>query len=368
MPSKKTVLLSGAAGFIASHLSERLLAQGHQVIGVDNFNDYYSLDVKVGNLSKFFDQNALTKLAAKINSPYKSFSNPVNKLFSDPFDVKGEAAANFIESNNADYKFYGIDLCDYASLRKVFEKHSITHIVHLAGAAGVRPSVTNPIFYQKNNGDSTVNLLDLAAEFKISKFVFASSSSVYGESPNVPFSEEQNVIKPISPYAATKVAGEALLHTFHHLYKIPSVALRFFTVYGPRQRPDLAIHKFTKLIDQGKAIQIYGDGSAKRDFTYIDDIMDGVIKSIDFDCKYEVFNLGESKTTDVKTLVGLIEKSLGKKAVIEYQPPVPGDVPITYADISKAKTILGYNPQTLIETGIPRFVEWYREINYSTHS
>jgi UDP-glucuronate 4-epimerase len=358
MMSKKTILVTGAAGFIASHLIEKLHAEGHEVIGVDNFNDYYDINLKCSNLAKFFSISEVKKLTTNIVSPYRSFSNPVEVLYVNGFADDGPCINNFTEKPN--YRLYGMDLCDYMSLRKVFQKHAITHVVHIAAVAGVRPSVENPILYQKNNGESTINLLKLAAEFKIQKFVFASSSSVYGSRSKVPFSESEDISKPISPYAATKVAGEAMVHSFSHLHKMPSVCLRFFTVYGPRQRPDLAISKFTKLIDAAKPIQIYGDGTAKRDFTYIEDIMDGILKAIDYECSFDIFNLGESHVTDVNELVRLLEERLAKKAIIEYGKPVPGDVPITYADITKSKALLGYNPQTQIAEGLTKYVEWYK--------
>ena len=353
----KCVLVTGAAGFIGSHLSEVLTAQGVEVVGVDNFNDYYGLNYKKANLASFFTADQVDELFKTIESPYQSFTDYTEETKSE-FKQK---ELKCIEAKGL--KLYGVDLCDYDNLKKVFQENKITHIVNLAAYAGVRPSTQKPSLYFKNNGESTVNLINLAREFDIKKFVHASSSSVYGAVNPVPFVETADTSKPISPYAASKVADEARLHTFHYLYKIPTVALRFFTVYGPRQRPDLAIHKFTKFIDEGKEIEIYGDGTAQRDFTYIEDILDGVTKAIDLDCDFEIFNLGESHTTDVKTLVALIEKHLGKKANIKYGKPVPGDVPITYADITKSKTKLGYNPQTLIDEGIEKFVKWYREAN-----
>ena len=353
---QKTVLVTGAGGFIGSHLCEALDSQGVKVVGVDNFNNYYDPKVKFKNLENFFSEQDLESLCQVIKSPYQSFAD-----YSDDNDhdflqeeVKSLTRANF--------KLYGLDLCDYKVLKKVFEQNQITHIVNLAAYAGVRPSTQKPSLYFRNNGESTVNLLNLAKDFKIQKFVHASSSSVYGAVNSVPFNEEQDVSKPISPYAASKVADEARLNAFYYLNKIPTVALRFFTVYGPRQRPDLAISKFTKLIDQGQEIEIYGDGTAKRDFTYIEDILDGILKAIDLDCAYEIFNLGESHTTDVNTLIQIIEKNLGKKAKIKFADPVPGDVPITYADITKSKNILGYNPQTLIEEGIAKYVAWYKTL------
>ncbi|MCE2928873.1 MAG: GDP-mannose 4,6-dehydratase, partial [Candidatus Caenarcaniphilales bacterium] len=289
---------------------------------------------------------------------YRDFHAATNTSIYEGFNQ-----AELKKLSHKNYTLYGLDLCDYKSLRKVFEENQITHIVNLAALAGVRPSTQKPVLYQKNNGESTSNLCDLAREFGIKKFVQASSSSVYGARSKVPFSENEDISKPISPYAASKVADEARLHTFHHLYKIPTVALRFFTVYGARQRPDLAIHKFAKLIDQSKEIEIYGDGSFRRDFTYIEDILDGVIKAIDLDCNFEIFNLGESQTTDVNTLVDLLEAKLGKKAIRKYIDAIPGDVPVTFADISKSKSILQYNPQTKIDKGLDKFVEWFREVN-----
>jgi len=348
------ILVTGSAGFIGSHLVEYLLGQKRSVIGIDNFNDFYDVSIKVKNCSKYFEAKAINELVSTIESPYRNFQAATDASIYQAFT---QTQVKSIESGL--YKLYGVDLCDYNNLRKIFEENNITHIVNLAALAGVRPSTQKPVLYVKNNGESCSNLLSLAKEFGIKKFVHASSSSVYGERSKVPFSETEDVSKPISPYAATKVADEARLHCFNYLYKMPIVALRFFTVYGPRQRPDLAIHKFTKLIDQGKEIEIYGDGSAKRDFTYVDDIMDGLTKAIDLDCQFEVFNLGESRTTDVNTLIALLEERLKKKAQVKYCPPIPGDVPITYADISKSKAILGYKPETHIEAGLDKFVEWY---------
>jgi len=331
----KTVLVTGAAGFIGSHLVDQLLARGDKVIGVDNFNDYYDVAIKRANCAEHL--------------------------------------------KHADYKLYEGDLCDFDFVADIFKREPITHIVHLAASAGVRPSVENPVFYEHNNGASTVILLELMSRTvallpngkpnskydaslaaHIEKFVFASSSSVYGERETAPFKESEDVSRPISPYAATKIADEAMVHCFHYLYGVASVGLRFFTVYGPRQRPDLAIHKFAKLIRDGKTISVYGDGSARRDFTYIDDIIDGVLRSIDLDCAYEIFNLGESETTDVRSLIALLEKSLGKKAIVEYLDPIPGDVPLTCADISKSRAVLGYDPKTKIEAGIEKFARWFK--------
>lgn len=324
----KEFLVTGGAGFIGSNLVDKLLAEASdaKVIVVDNFNDFYDPQIKRENIKDHLQ-------------------NPA-------------------------YKLYEGDLCDYQFLEQVFAENNISHVVHLAASAGVRPSLENPVFYQKNNNESTMNLLDImtkldSSKAKIEKFIFGSSSSVYGSRSQVPFREDEDITKPISPYAATKVSGEAICYTMSHLYKLPTLCLRFFTVYGPRQRSDLAIHKFTKLIDEGKSIPVFGDGTAQRDFTYIDDILDGIMKSLDYDFTksendcFDIFNLGESQTSSVSMLISLIEDRLGKKAKIEYFPVQPGDVPITYADISKSKERLGYNPQVTMSSGITRFVNWF---------
>jgi UDP-glucuronate 4-epimerase len=351
----KTILVTGSAGFIGSHLVESLVQQGHSVIGVDNFNDFYDQEIKYANLAAHFTPNEIQALLKDFKSPYRF-------IFSDytPYSDMAWSDSSPVSISKNNYTLYSVDLCDYTSMHKIFAKHNISHIVHIAALAGVRPSTERPIIYQKNNGESTINLLELAQKFAIKKFVFASSSSVYGSRSKVPFAESEDISKPISPYAATKVAGEAMLHAFHNLYKISSVALRFFTVYGPRQRPDLAITKFTKLISQGQTIEVYGDGLARRDFTYIDDILDGILKAIDLDCAYEIFNLGESQTTDVNTLIRLLEQRLEKEALVRYLDPVPGDVPVTFANIAKSEAILGYQPQTKLEAGLDKFVTWYR--------
>lgn len=329
--SGKRYLVTGGAGFIGSNLCRALLDAGAKVIVVDDFNDFYDPAIKEANVARFADY--------------------------DPA-----------------FRLYRQDIRDVDGLRRIFETHHLDlrngGIVHLAARAGVRPSLSEPRLYLETNVTGTLNLAELAREFGIRKFVFASSSSVYGDSPDqVPFRENQDISKPISPYASTKAMGESLLHTYSHLYDLQVVALRFFTVYGAGQRPDLAIHKFTRLIDQGKPIPVFGDGSTRRDYTYIDDIIQGVMASIAYDqTRYEIFNLGESQTTELRTLIELIEDSLGKKAVIERQPLQPGDVSITYADVSKAKRLLGYNPQTQIRDGIPKFVDWYRHWREASRS
>lgn len=313
---QRNILVTGGAGFIGSHLVDRLLVEGGwRITIVDDLNDFYSPDIKRATLARF------------------------------------SSDVSFVES----------DIRDKATMRAVFDAGSFDVIVHLAARAGVRPSLLEPELYAETNINGTLNLLQLAREFGVKQFVFGSSSSVYGENCKVPFAEDDPIRKPISPYAATKAAGELLCHTYSHLYDIRTVCLRFFTVYGARQRPDLAIHKFSKLITAGKPIQMFGDGTTRRDYTYVDDIIQGVRASMDYaGAMHEVFNLGESETTELKRLIELLEDSLGIKAIIDRQPLQPGDVPITFADISKARQLLGYSPTTKIEDGIPKFVEWFR--------
>ena len=314
----KNLLVTGGAGFIGSHLVDRLLTTNiEQVTVVDDFNNFYSPDIKHKNIRE--------------------------------------------HRKDLRYALYEADIRDRAALEAVFSQTRFDCIVHLAARAGVRPSLTEPQLYTETNINGTLNLLELAHHHGIRQFVFGSSSSVYGINAKVPFSEDDPIRQPISPYAATKAAGELLCHTYSHLYGLRCVCLRFFTVYGPRQRPDLAIHKFAKLISQDKPIPVFGDGLTRRDYTYIDDIIDGVMAAIDFDqSNYEVINLGESRTVELKELIALLEKELGTKATIDRQPPQPGDVPQTFADITKARALLGYNPQTQIEDGLRRFVEWFR--------
>jgi len=312
----KNILVTGGAGFIGSHLVERLLAEENwQVTVVDNFNDFYSPLIKRENVAAFFD--------------------------------------------NPHFGLREIDICHADALREVFEENQFDAIVHLAAQAGVRPSLEQPKLYNQTNISGTLNLLELTKEFGIKKFVFGSSSSVYGINSKIPFSEEDRIARPISPYAATKAAGELLCHTYAHLYDIRIICLRFFTVYGARQRPDLAIHKFSKLILEDKPIQVFGDGQTRRDYTFVDDIIQGVRAAIDYDASdYEIFNLGESRTVELNYLIRLLEKNLGKKAIIERREMQAGDVPQTFADITKARKLLGYNPQTQIEEGVRKFAEW----------
>ena len=308
-------LVTGAAGFIGSHLCERLLDEGLSVVGIDNFDDFYDPQIKRDNIS-----NCL---------------------------------------KNKDFQLIEADIRDRAAMDKA--AGGVEIIVHLAAKAGVRASIAEPLLYSDVNINGTMFLLEAANKHKVGKFIFASSSSVYGNNEKVPFSEDDNVDFPISPYAATKKACELICHTYHHLYGIDITCLRFFTVYGPRQRPDLAIHKFSKLIEQDKPIPVFGDGSMMRDFTYIDDIIDGIIASMS-KCKgFNIYNLGESQPISVNDLIGEIEKVLGKKATREYLPLQPGDVNRTYADITKAARELGYNPSTPIPVGLAKFTTWLRQ-------
>ncbi|MEP6901520.1 MAG: GDP-mannose 4,6-dehydratase [Actinomycetota bacterium] len=313
----KKILVTGGAGFIGSHLVDKLLAENcWQVTVVDNFNEFYAPEIKRGNIAQ--------------------------------------------HSDNPKFSLFEADICCAETLREIFNENAFDAIVHLAAWAGVRPSLMNPKLYTEVNVNGTLNLLELAKDFGVKQFVFGSSSSVYGINSKIPFSEEDKISKPISPYAATKAAGELLCHTFSHLYDIRTVCLRFFTVYGARQRPDLAIHKFSKLIWEEKPIQMFGDGTTRRDYTFVDDIIQGVRAAIDYDqSNYEIFNLGESQTIELKDLIELIEKNIGKKAIIERREMQPGDVPLTFADISKARELLNYNPQTKIEDGIPKFTDWF---------
>ena len=311
-------LVTGGAGFIGSHVCERLLQLGHAVHAFDDLNDFYDIHIKQRNLRD-------------IQSLAKSFE--------------------FVHGN----------LTDRAEVDEVFRSTRFDQVIHLAARAGVRPSLEEPALYQRVNVEGTVNVLEAARRTGVKKITVASSSSVYGVNAKVPFAESDPIFSAISPYAASKLACEALGHVYHHLYGMDIVMLRFFTVYGPRQRPDLAIHKFAQLIDSGKKIPVFGDGSTARDYTYITDIVDGIIACTQKEFSYEIFNLGESQTVKLSRLIELLEAALGKRAVIDRQPPQPGDVPITFADVSKARAKLGYNPKVKIERGIPKFVDWFRQ-------
>ena len=308
------ILVTGGAGFIGSHLVEELLATGHTVSVLDDFNDFYDPEIKRANIEPFSRQIGL----------------------------------------------HHVDLRDAGAVRSVFQQDRFDVIVHLAARAGVRPSIQQPELYYDTNVTGTLHLLEAARLTGVKRFIFASSSSVYGVSKTVPFSEDLHLSQTISPYAATKIAGEFLCSTYSHLYGIRVVALRFFTVYGARQRPDLAIHHFTKRIHAGQPIDQFGDGTTRRDYTYIDDIIQGVIASLQYQGPlFDIFNLGESDTIQLKELIASIENALGRKAQINQLPEQPGDVPMTCADISKARRLLGYNPTTSLKVGLPRFVDWY---------
>ena len=310
------VLVTGGAGFIGSHLVERLLGLGHEVVCLDNFNDFYDPALKRRNIEKAFWSSRYTLVSGDILD-----KELLEKVFADKPDV----------------------------------------VVHLAAWAGVRPSIEKPEIYQKVNIEGTMNLLEQCRKLGVYKFVFASSSSVYGGRLDVPFLETDNVMMPISPYAASKVAGEALCFTYHHLFGIHVHSLRFFTVYGPRQRPEMAIHLFARKMSEDEPIRAFGDGNSSRDYTYIDDIIDGVTAST-LNCKgYEIINLGGSKTTTLDQLLRLIAKRLGKSPRITYADDQPGDVPITYADVTRAGRILGYAPKVGIEEGIDKFCTWFEE-------
>src|SRR5499427_4210768 len=308
------ILVTGGAGFIGSHLVEKLLALGHGVAILDDFNDFYDPEIKRGNIA-----------AVKNDVP-----------------------------------IFQMDLRDNNAVRGLFHREKFDAVAHLAARAGVRPSIAQPQLYYDANVNGTLHLLDAARTAEIERFIFASSSSVYGICRNVPFSEDFHLTQTISPYAATKVAGEFLCSTFSHLYQMRVVALRYFTVYGPRQRPDLAIHQFSRRIYAGQTIDQFGDGSTRRDYTYIDDIIQGTIAALAYDGPlYDVFNLGESQTIQLKDLILAVENALGKKAKINNLPEQPGDMPLTCADISKAKRSLGYNPTTPLSDGLPKFIDWF---------
>lgn len=311
-------LVTGGAGFIGSHVCERLLADGHAVWAFDDLNDFYDPGIKRGNLRDL-----------------QSLARP--------------------------FAFTHGDVTDPAAVEALFAGVKFDQVIHLAARAGVRPSLAEPALYQRVNVEGTVNVLEAARRHGVRKLILASSSSVYGVNAKVPFSESDPIFSAISPYAASKLACEALGHVYHHLYGFDVVLLRFFTVYGPRQRPDLAIHKFARLIRAGKPIPVFGDGSTARDYTFISDILDGVMACTRREFGYEIFNLGESQTVTLNQLIELLEAALGRKAVIDRQPPQPGDVPLTFADVSKARARLNYHPRVKIAEGLPLFVDWFRK-------
>lgn len=321
---KKTFLITGGAGFIGSSLIDRLIFYGEDIniVCVDNFDPFYSEKFKQNNIC--------------------------------------------LHRRMHNYKLYVEDITDYAAMKKIFQAHEITHIVHLAAKTGARASLENTKEYFNTNINGTVNILQLAKEFGVEKFIFASSSSVYGARKDIPFKEDMKIGKTISPYAASKAAGEQICYTYSHLYGISTVCLRFFSAYGPRQRPDSAIHKFSRQIVEGKPLQVFGHGKTIRDYTYIDDINQSILAAIDYEkSEFEIFNIGESRPIKLISLITLLEENLGKKAILEKRLLQPGDVPITYADITKAKELLGYQPSTTLKRGVKKFLAWFKEFyNY----
>ena len=313
-----SILVTGGAGFIGSTLCEKLVILNQKIICIDNFNNFYNPLIKKNNIS--------------------------------------------VLAEDKNFKLYEADICDRDCLKKIFDENKIEIVVHLAAMAGVRPSIENPLLYEKVNIEGTLNLLECLKEEKIKKLIFASSSSVYGGNKKAPFSEEDKVDLPISPYAATKRAGELLCYTYHHLYDISAFCLRFFTVYGPRQRPEMAIHKFTRKIFNGEEIDVYGDGTSSRDYTYIDDIINGIIESINNIKGYEIINLGNSHPETLSGLIRIIEKTSGISAKINHEEMKPGDVFTTFADTDKASKLLNYNPAASLEKGIGKFISWYKDM------
>jgi UDP-glucuronate 4-epimerase len=311
------ILVTGGAGFIGSHLTRRLLARGDRITALDDFNDFY---------------------------------DPARKR---------ENAASF--SGQAGFRLVEGDIRDEGLVDRLFAGERFDAVVHLAARAGVRPSLREPILYEDVNCIGTLRLLEAARRHGPETFLFGSSSSVYGINEKVPFAEDDEVNQPISPYATTKRTGELLCYNYHHLYGLRTACLRFFTVYGPGQRPEMAIHKFTDLLWRGAAVTMYGDGSSRRDYTYVDDIVDGLVAALDLAPGFEILNLGGADTTSLSDLVHWIAAELAVEPRIEYLPAQPGDVPITYADVSKAARLLGYSPKVPIREGLRRFVSWYRE-------
>ncbi|HTE05720.1 MAG TPA: NAD-dependent epimerase/dehydratase family protein [Planctomycetota bacterium] len=311
-----TVLVTGAAGFIGSQLSERLLARGDAVVGLDNFNDFYDPAIKRRNVAGLLAGGGFRM-------------------------VEG-------------------DIRDRDLVARAFREHRPASVVHLAAMAGVRPSLADPVLYHDVNCTGTAVMLAAARDAGVSRFVFGSSSSVYGGNTRVPFHEDDDVSRPVSPYAATKRANELTCATFHHLYGMDIAALRFFTVYGPRQRPEMAIHKFVRHVEQGVPLPLFGDGASQRDYTYIDDILDGVLKAHDRSRGFRIYNLGESQTISLRDLVAAIGRATGREPRVDWQPMQPGDVVATFADIRRAREELGYDPRTDVPAGLAKFVAWYR--------
>ncbi len=322
------ILVTGGAGFIGSHLCARLCAVGERITCLDNFDAFYAPAIKQGNVQRLLDHP--------------------------------DAASQLT--------FQQGDIRDHQFLRRLFQTDPFDGMIHLAARAGVRPSIEQPLLYSEINIQGTLNLLECCREFNVQRFLFGSSSSVYGSRTQGPFSEDDDVSTPVSPYAATKCAGELLCHTYAHLYRMRIACLRFFTVYGPNQRPDLAIHKFARLMAAGQPLPVYGDGTSQRDYTYVDDIVDGIMHAWEWLQRgeidqglYDIFNLGGSHPVLLLELIRHLETALGYTATIDWQPAQPGDVPITFADLRKSQAILGYNPQVDIATGIQRFAAWFQQ-------
>jgi len=310
------ILVTGGAGFIGSHLLERLSGRGADLICLDNFNDFYSPARKRANIETLLSEKKITLAEG--------------------------------------------DICDLTFLEGIFRENKIDAVIHLAARAGVRPSIAEPSLYTKVNCLGTVNLLEMARKHNVKKFIFASTSAIYGANEKVPFSEDDPVEKQISPYAAGKRACELYCRNYHEIFSIPICCIRFFTVYGPRQRPDMAVHKFTKALFEGRPIEMFGDGSSERDYTYVSDIIDGVTAALDADFGFEIVNLGDARVVKLSRLISLLEETTGKKARVKKLPVQPGDVPRTYADITKARRLFGYEPKFPIEKGLEEFVRWYR--------
>jgi len=316
----KTVLVTGGAGFIGSSVADALLARGDKVVIIDEMNDYYDVNLKESNLALLKEKYGDEQL-----------------------------------------KVYIGDICDSKLVNEIFQNEQPKWVCHMAARAGVRPSIEDPYVYIHSNIEGTTKLMEISARYGVENFVFASSSSVYGGSKSTLFSEDEVVDNPVSPYAASKKACELLAYTYHHLYKLNVSGLRFFTVYGPRGRPDMSPFKFIDRVSRGATLQQFGDGSSSRDYTYIDDIVDGVVRAVDRPYPYQIFNLGKGSGTSLKKFIGLVQKYVGKKANIEILPDQPGDVPYTCADVSKAERLLGYRSQVTFEEGISRTVDWYKQ-------
>lgn len=310
------ILVTGGAGFIGSHVCEALLGKGLDVACIDNFNDYYNPKFKEENISECL--------------------------------------------KNRNFKLHRADITNIDDLRAVFKKNKIEKVIHLAARAGVRPSIEQPALYEQVNVLGTLNMLAMAKDFKAENFVFGSSSSIYGNIKEVPFSENGKTDAPVSPYAATKKSAELMCHAYSHMHNIPMTCLRLFTVYGPRGRPDMAPYKFTELIYRDKELEMFGDGKTKRDYTYVKDIVNGILAAIDKEFKFEVINLGNSKPVELRQLISIIEENLGKKAKIKKMPLQPGEVDVTYADVKKAKRLLAWESKTSIKDGMKKFIEWYK--------